>query len=455
MLVVISDLHLGDGTTADSISPSAFRLFTKRLNETARFASWRKDGRYRPIENLDVLLMGDILDPLHSTHWLDTIPSDTNYVRPWSDPDNSNYAPKLLEVTRAILEENKEAMYILRRCASGEEILLEPADSRGNPDFQSTWQIPLKVRFHYMVGNHDWYYHLKGDAFDKIRLEVIQKMGLSNPASPFPHDAEESPFLKDLFDRHKVHARHGDVYDKFNFDRDKGRDRGTVGDAFTMDVCNRFPVEVQKRYGDQVPAGIVDSLRKIANIRPVLAAPLWISGQVKKYAGKHPLEDELKEVWDELADEFLQSNFVREADKTFRFDIVDAMQLIIKISGRASFSTINDVAIWVRDKMLGGKRSFASHALQESAFRNGKAQYIIYGHTHNYEVVPLGMSLVMPNPESKVYFNSGTWHSYYDLAIQNPEEQRFVKYHALTYLTFFTPEEHDGRRFETWSGAYA
>ena len=131
------------------------------------------------------------------------------------------------------------------------------------------------------------------------------------------------------------------------------------------------------------------------------------------------------------------------------------MQLIIKISGRASFSTINDVVIWVRDKMLGGKRSFASHALQESAFRNDKAQYIIYGHTHHYEVVPLGMSLVMPNPESKVYFNSGTWHSYYDLAIQNPEEQRFVKYHALTYLTFFTPEEHDGRRFETWSGAYA
>src|SRR3972149_730018 len=115
----------------------------------------------------------------------------------------------------------------------------------------------------------------------------------------------------------------------------------------TRDVCNRFPVEVQKRYGDQVPAGIVDSLRKIANIRPVLAAPLWISGQVKKYAGKHPLEDELKEVWDELADEFLQSNFVREADKTFRFDVVDAMQLIIKISGRASFSTINDVVIWV------------------------------------------------------------------------------------------------------------
>ncbi|MDP1715194.1 MAG: hypothetical protein Q8L41_10675 [Anaerolineales bacterium] len=455
MLVIISDLHLADGTTADSISPSGFRLFAKRLTETARFASWRRDGRYRPIENLDVLLMGDILDPLHSTHWLDTIPSDANYIRPWSDPSNPNYAPKLLEVTRAILEENKEAVEVLRRCANGEEIHLEPADSRGNPDFQSTWQIPLKVRLHYMVGNHDWYYHLTGDAFDRIRLEVIEKMGLSNPASPFPYDADESPFLKDLFERHKIFGRHGDVFDKFNFDRDKGRDFGTMGDAFTMDVCNRFPVEVQKRYGDLLPTGIVDSLRKIANIRPVLAAPLWISGQIKNYAGEHPLEDELKEVWDEIADEFLQLDFVREADKAFHFDVVDAMQLIIKISGRASFSTISDVAIWVRNKMLGGKRSFASHALQEPAFLNGKARHIIYGHTHYYEVVPLGMKIVMRNPESQIYFNSGTWHSYYNLAIQNPKEQKFVKYHTLTYLTFYTPEEHDGRRFETWSGAYA
>ena len=455
MLVIISDLHLGDGTTADSISPSAFRLFSRRLTETALFASWRRDGGYRPIEGLDVLLLGDILDPLHSARWLDTTSSDSTYIRPWSDPANPNYAPKLLEVTKAILEHNEDSMQILRRLASGEEIRLAPADGKGNPDFQSAEQIPLKVRFHYMVGNHDWYYHLKGEAFDKIRQEMIQKMGLSNPVSSFPYDADESPLLKDLFERHKVLARHGDLYDKFNFNREKGRDFGTVGDAFTMDVCNRFPVEVQKRYGDSLPMGIIDSLRKIANIRPVLAAPLWISGQIKNYAGEHPLEDELKGVWDEIADEFLQMDFVREADKAFRFDVVDAMELIVKISGRASFATINDVVIWVRKKMWGNKHSFASHALKEPVFLSGKARNIIYGHTHHYEVVPLGLNIAAPNPESQVYFNAGTWHSYYDLAIQDPKEQKFVPYQALTYLTFYTPEEHDGRRFETWSGAYA
>ncbi|MFN8380428.1 MAG: hypothetical protein U0V02_00725 [Anaerolineales bacterium] len=455
MLVIISDLHLGDGTTADTISPSAFRLFARRLTETARFASLRRDGGYRPISSLDVLLMGDILDPLHSTRWLDTSSTDSTYVRPWSDISNPNYAPKLLEVTRAILEHNDEAFQVLRRLARGEAIHLAPATSKGEADFQSKEQLPLKVRFHYMVGNHDWYYHLQGEAFDRIRSEIIEKMGLCNPVSPFPYDADESPVLKDLFERHKILARHGDMYDRFNFNRDKGRNYGTVGDAFTMDVCNRFPVEVQKRYGDKLPKGIIDSLRKIANIRPVLAAPLWISGQIKNFAGTHPIEDNLKNVWDEIADEFLQMNFVREADKAFRFDIVDAMQLIIKMSGRASFSTINDVVVWVRKKMWGGKHSFASYALAEPAFINGKAQHIIYGHTHSYEVVPLGVNVNIPNPESQIYFNSGTWHSYYDLAIQNPKEQKFVPYQALTYLTFYTTEEHDGRRFETWSGAYA
>ncbi len=69
MLVVISDLHLGDGTTAESIPASAFYLFAKRLRQDAHFASIHY-GKYHPIEEFDVILMGDIIDPLHSTKWL-------------------------------------------------------------------------------------------------------------------------------------------------------------------------------------------------------------------------------------------------------------------------------------------------------------------------------------------------------------------------------------------------
>src|SRR5215208_7946204 len=115
MLVIISDIHLGDGTTANSIAPTAFELFSNRLSETAYYASFRQNGRYQPIENLDLLLMGDILDPLHSTLWLDTSPGATNYTRPWTDIRSPNFAGTLAETTKAIIGVNRESLDVLRR----------------------------------------------------------------------------------------------------------------------------------------------------------------------------------------------------------------------------------------------------------------------------------------------------------------------------------------------------
>src|SRR5215213_2561607 len=104
MLVIVSDLHLGDGTTANSISPIAFDLFSSRLRETAYYASFRGDKTYKPIETLDILLLGDILDPLHSTLWLDTGPGALNYTRPWTDINSPSFASTLAETTKAIID---------------------------------------------------------------------------------------------------------------------------------------------------------------------------------------------------------------------------------------------------------------------------------------------------------------------------------------------------------------
>ena len=219
-----------------------------------------------------------------------------------------------------------------------------------------------------MVGNHDWYYHLEGSAFDEIRRKIIDSMGLSNSSPASPMNWKNLRPLHEVMGTYKVFVRHGDYYDKFNFNREKGRDHATLGDIFTMDVCNRYPVEVQKRYGDKLSPEIINSLRRITNVRPALATPLWISGQIRRHAGTTALEAELKKVWDDLCDEFLQLDIVREQDKSFKFDIVDAMQLILKISKRTSFSTLNDIVIWVRDRLRESDRSFAEHALREPAF---------------------------------------------------------------------------------------
>jgi hypothetical protein len=52
----------------------------------------------------------------------------------------------------------------------------------------------------------------------------------------------------------------------------------------------------------------------------------------------------------------------------------------------------------------------------------------------------------------QVYINSGTWHPYHELARMHPEQEEFVLYHLMAYLTFFKDDERGGRAFETWSG---
>jgi len=455
MLIVVSDLHLGDGTTADANPDSVFYLFASRLREMAYFASFRKDGTYRPVEQIDVVLLGDVLDPIHSTLWLDTHPGAVNFVRPWTDISSPFFTNKLSQVTQNIIDKNKVGLEILRRCANGQEVALPPANSHGKPDPLSNERIRPKIHLYYTVGNHDWYYHLKGPKFDAIRKTIIETMGLSNKLELFPYDIQESPELADILQRHKVFARHGDYYDKFNFNLEAGRDSATVGDAFAMEMLNRFPVEVKKQFGDQLPPLLIESLQHITNVRPALASSLWISGQIKRYTQDKALEGELKKIWNDLCDEFLALPYVREQDKSFEFDSVDAMQLILKISKHASFQTMNDIAIWVQEKLSEKERSFAEHALNEPAFVNDLAKYVVYGHTHHFEVVTLDTMGKPPHDERQVYINTGTWRSYFDLAIKDPDEQKFVPYQSMYYTAFYTNGEREGRQFEVWSGTYA
>lgn len=476
MLVIISDLHLGDGTTAESIPPSAFFLFAKRLRQDAHFASMRY-GKYRPIEELDVLLAGDIIDPLHSTRWLFPVsgssdltritePGEPEYIRPWSDPNDPKFAAKLDEVTDAILKWNEDGLEVFRKLARGEIIHFDATDGDGTRVLNSPAQIPLRVRFHYMIGNHDWYYHLKGEAFDRIRQKIIDAMGLCNPPSPFPYDlrkslttgdwkADEYPEIEKLFRDYRVFVRHSDCYDFFNFDSEKGRDYPTMGDAFTMEVCNRYPEQLRR--DPKLGSSVADKLRNLTNIRPALATPLWVTAKLKQISEENRLlgikESDLKRVWDDLADNFLKLDFVRQADKAFEFDIVDKMQIAVKISRAISSKQIDDLIFRIQNQSSSGHgRSFARFALQEPAFLDDSARYVVYGHTHQHETIPLDFDDVGGN---QIFFNSGTWHTYLDLARKDPRQKKFIPYKALTYITFYKPFEHDERSFETWSGAYA
>ncbi len=76
MLVIVSDIHLTDNGLGGTIPATAFKIFRERLRDMAYDASWRRDGTYRPLEELDIVMLGDVLDLIRSERWPYVPPSD-------------------------------------------------------------------------------------------------------------------------------------------------------------------------------------------------------------------------------------------------------------------------------------------------------------------------------------------------------------------------------------------
>ena len=442
MLVIISDLHLTDGTSGATISPGAFSLLSERIVDLGFNASQRRDGTYRPIEHVDLVLLGDSLDVIRSTQWLQAV------VRPWDDTKSPVLFDQVAKITGNILQNNAQALSEFRKLQQ-QGISLPPATSAGKPAMIE--QQPVPVRIHYMVGNHDWFFHLPGENYNRLRRQVSAHMGLATyPDAPFPHEIWESNELLQVMRRHKVFARHGDVYDPFNYEGD--RDASSLGDVSVLELLNRFSVEVMQKLGDELPSSVIAGLREIDNIRPLLLIPVWIEGLLERCCPQPAIRKEVKKIWDELADEFLEHPFVQQRDTWCPVDMVDGLQKALKFSRRLSVGWASWIAQWIPELRGASSSSYYQHALAEQDFRNRRAKHIVYGHTHHAESVPLDASYADGYTLQQTYFNSGTWRRVHSQTQFAPREHEFIATDTMTYLAFFKDDERNGRPYETWSG---
>lgn len=442
MLVIISDLHLTDGTSGTTISPGAFQLLVERLADLSVSASRRRDGSYRPVERIDLLLLGDVLDVIRSTQWLGT------RVRPWDDVKSPDLFNMVTRITGEILGKNEQALGQFRKLAE-QGISLPAATRDGRAAEGETQSAP--VRIHYMVGNHDWFYHLPGEKFNQLRRQIATHMGLATyPDAPFPHEIWESNELVQVMRQHKVFARHGDIYDPFNYEND--RDASSLGDVIVLELLNRFGVQVMRQLGDDLPTSALAGLREIDNIRPLLLIPVWIDGLLERSCPQPSIRKEVKRIWDCLADEFLEHSFVRQRDTWCPIDIVDGLQKALKFSRSLSVGWASWVAQWMAELRGASHSSYFPHALAEQDFRNRRAKHIVYGHTHHAEVTPLDASYADGFVLHQTYFNAGTWRRVHQQTQFAPREHEFIAADTMTYLAFFKDDERSGRPYETWSG---
>jgi len=311
----------------------------------------------------------------------------------------------------------------------------------------------IRVKIHYQVGNHDWFFHLPGDEYNRIRQDVINAMGLANdPNAPFAHSPEESQSLRKVYEEHGVWARHGDIFDPMNFEGN--RNKSSIGDGIVIDLLTRFPLEVKKqldaKLSPDVLADIMAGLKELDNVRPLIRIPDWIDGLLRRTC-KHEEEQKLvKAVWDGIVEDFLENPSVRTKLgwlKMFCFKSVLEFSASLPV----------DALCWCMNLIGGavgeGDKTFYENAITESAFKQKTAKFIVYGHTHHNEVVPLDLSFKGGSCFEQLYLNTGTWRRVFEMALGKPNEQEFVGYNVMTYAAFYKADERDGRSFEKWDGA--
>lgn len=443
MLVIVSDLHLTDGTVGQSIPPGAFQIFAHRLRDMAVSASYRAGGNYRPIGQIDLLLLGDVLDVIRSARWLG------GEARPWHDPQSAAVAETTAKIVGDVVAANKESLAELRGIAANGVGI--PARDPGGERIHVSDDCYVPVRIHYLVGNHDWMLHLPGPAYDRIRQTLVRELGLANRFDrPFAHDPAESDEILEVQRRHRVLARHGDIYDPFNFEGD--RNASSLGDAIVIELINRFAYTVETELGDELPAETLNGLREIDNIRPTLLVPVWIDGLLERTCPSPSMRKHVKQIWDTLADRFLQLDFVRSRDTWNPVDLVDGLQRVLKYSRRLSVGWASAIVNWLHGLRGSQEASYYHHALSEQDFRNRRAKHVIYGHTHHAESVPLDASYAGDAVLNQVYFNSGTWRRVHRATQWAPSEHEFIAADSMTFLAFFEGDERRGRPYETWSG---
>jgi UDP-2,3-diacylglucosamine pyrophosphatase LpxH len=422
MLVFLSDVHLTDGPPETAIDPRAFKKFCDLLVNIIG------DPSKTNIHQVEIVLLGDIFDVIRSDFWLRKENQIPNPIRPWSAPNdedsaNCNRQMYTEKIVKRIIDNprNQEAVRYLK-------------------DFEQWCAAHLGLinfTVSYLIGNHDWLINL----YPAARQAVADFLGLTPPDYYVNNEFNECrPF--DL-DDYPVFARHGDYYDPFNFEGD--RKASSLGDAIVIDLLNKFP-EAVKNSPLGTTTGLYDQLREIDNVRPLWEIPAWIQGLCMRYSG---ITNQMHDIWNGLVDDFCALNFVKQHQ---HWDLKAALRL----SEDFSFDRLRQIVeSWIARKLWSDSDDYRGFAYKEWAMQQAKARYVVYGHTHQAEQVPLDL---MPPTASGVtealYFNTGTWRKVFEHTVFDPDRCEFIGWYVLTFLVFYlAAEKEPDRNYEVWSAS--
>ena len=461
MLVVISDLHLNDGSAApENISAKAFAIWMKDVLALAK---------HNKAKELVFLYLGDMVDLLRTEYWfypksgdpLDAQESESFPLehRPWGDREINQHPDELLppcraraiEILRKICQEAREQLAYLRGVADGLEAEL---DALGIP-----------VRRFFIPGNHDRLFWVE----PTVRQEMLQALGATTLPGPRPFEA--------ILPEYGLLARHGHEWDPWNYEACQEKRESAelqaddyklvpIGDPITTELLARLPFLVTTSLppgiSDEVRAQVYDQLRHIEDVRPLSKALHWVlvepasvaAGYVK--ATREAIVATMNTAAKQILANFMQIPFVKDwlvkhDQWNLRLDEADKLQEIYKWSKVLDIQRLDTVLKLAEKLGLTAEDDDSRTADRELAYAPN-ARFCVYGHSHTFRHVPMARNT---KREDLVYFNSGTWRP---RVAQAKDHKSFASYKEMTYLVFYRADEDLGSRdsksvsYELWTG---
>ena len=426
MLIFISDLHFVDGTAGEHNVPTdAFKIF---FEDIAGTADWLiRDGRV--IDEIKLVFLGDIFDLIRTDLWFDFPENE----RPWGN-DEEKIETNANTIFDAIRKKNKTTFDLL------------------GGDLKTEFDLPKEPERIYVPGNHD----RLGNKYQSLRDKVCQCLGLPSRTTPFEH------YFQDV--NYGVFARHGQEYDKFNYEGGISYEfqdymRVPIGDPITTELVAKLPWRLMKKKKiRKLPKEEQEKLKRnfqeIENVRPLGAVIQWLLYQVKKNLR---LKEVIENTVDEVIGEFNKLSFVKtwygHHDKWRDFnDEADKIQAVLFLLEKFKLFPLEKL-VPLMDKVMkhSAKDEHQEAAAREYTHLDNRIRYVVYGHTHEAKQVAIRVKEDAKEPKEQVYLNTGTWRTRY---YKTTEGLGFIGWKNLSYASFFKKEERgtDVPIFETWTG---
>ncbi len=399
MIIVMSDLHFADSSSLSigehrfnhNLPPEVYRSF---FNEIGEFI------RYDNIEDVDLVLAGDIFEITRSLLW------QKDHLRPYAHNDDvtegSELEGRISEIMDAI---------------AGDQRVSATLDLFRN----LTIQLRRPVRIHFIPGNHDRLLN----ASRRVRNRTRSFLGMAPSNLPF-----DNQYLHRTNGETRILIRHGHEYDSVNFGADvrkwpeiptlidkKYYDRPSFGDIVTTEIAAKLPLLFKEYYTeegilqDQDLSVLFQRLIDFDNVRP--------SNALINFLFSTPGLS-MKEVW-----RLIEPIFVNMLDAlAFSPEIGKQMVAFGGLTGfsAASLKAILKTRLWrsgVPFWMIKGLLSPVSRRskigdqsdiiLKEECLRkpNSPIRCIVSGHTH-YPTVQL---MKVEKGIETYYINTGTFRN--------------------------------------------